>query len=383
MSRLSLPSVCLVLSALSCDSDSGSVKPDPYRQFEIQGSQYDENRHYFLGHFFRDNYEKWLETTPQITSGVKVSHLDIYTLNRAGETEDVRNIVALMDLGEAIRIHAPEIISNQNQPTGNPAWNGANNLFSHLTEYGFEHADVDLQLKFPSFQRGVDYLKVSSARKLDDIEFTVNLDLGYMTLLRRLADDEFLAVSYQYSHNGNVYQVGEMISDYFDREHDEVIYLKMLKPHVVSTEVNTWDLMMKNIYSFNATQVQREEFELDILYRDDVSGQDFFSLPEGLLLTGVPLVEVLGLDRLNQTHDRLSDGNFDFIEGITIDTRNGNIIFPVVEPFGSHLQSWFDIDTEGHLIEKYVYDELYSNTKATVEQGAKNKFVISGKLLKN
>jgi cell surface protein SprA len=40
------------------------------RPFEIIGSGYDESRHFFLGHFFRDNYQAWIRNTPQIISGV-------------------------------------------------------------------------------------------------------------------------------------------------------------------------------------------------------------------------------------------------------------------------------------------------------------------------
>ena len=38
------------------------------REFEIIASDYDENRHFFLGHYFRDNYEKWLKWLIHIIS---------------------------------------------------------------------------------------------------------------------------------------------------------------------------------------------------------------------------------------------------------------------------------------------------------------------------
>ena len=34
------------------------------REFEIRASDYEENRHYFLGHFVRKNYEGWLRGIP-------------------------------------------------------------------------------------------------------------------------------------------------------------------------------------------------------------------------------------------------------------------------------------------------------------------------------
>ena len=91
---------------------------------------------------------------------------------------------------------------------------------------------------------------------------------------------------------------------------------------------------------------------------------------------------MLGLDQLNPNNDPAPDGNFDYIEGITIDPRNGNIIFPVLEPFGRTLKTYFDPLTEQNLISKYVYDTLYRTTRNDAEQiASKDKFFILGKFM--
>ncbi len=351
------------------------------REFDIQGSEYDENRHFFLGHFFRDNYEDWLATVPQITSGVNINRVEVYVLNRNNDTRTTRNIVALLDLGEGTVIHQPEN-TNIGEGNGGANRNGANSLFNNLPNRQTKVDQVSGMLEDNlGFVNGSDYVLVTTARKLDETEYTVNPELGYITLLRRLQSDEVLAVSYQYSFNGEIHQVGEIQTDYSERKDDEVIFLKMLRPNQIATDLPTWDLMMKNIYNLNASQVSREGFQLRVIYRDDATGQDNPSLHEGQFLKDRPLIEVLGLDQLNQNNDRQPDANFDFIEGTTIDTRNGNVIFPVLEPFGSRLQSLFNPDTEGNLIEKFVYTELYADTKAVAEREAtKNKFVITGRL---
>jgi cell surface protein SprA len=74
------------------------------QQFEIRASNYDENRHFFLGHFFRENYEAWLSGLPQVISGVNITRIDVYVLNRNNNTEDTRNFLAFMDLGESDRV---------------------------------------------------------------------------------------------------------------------------------------------------------------------------------------------------------------------------------------------------------------------------------------
>lgn len=347
------------------------------REFEVWAADYEENRHFFLGHFFRDNYQRWMSTLPEIISGVNVTREEIYVLNRNNDTETTRNIVGFMDLGEGTVIFNPADVG---AAQGGPTRNGANNLFGQLSPQSADNVDLFIEGIFPSFESSVDFVKITTARKLDPSEYRVNRELGYVTLNRSLQSDEILAVAYEYTFDGVGYKVGELTEDYQERTDDQVIYLKMLRPNKINTEVPTWDLMMKNIYNLNAAQVGQEGFQLRVIYRDDDSGLDNPSLHEGEQLTDRPLIEVFRLDQLNPQGDRQPDGNFDFIDGKTIDTRNGTIIFPVLEPFGEHLENQFSSD-ESRLVEKYVYDELYDEPQATAELNAtKNKFVISGRL---
>ncbi len=348
------------------------------QQFEIRASNYDENRHFFLGHFFRNNYERWLSTLPQIVSGVNVTRVEVYVLNRNNNTETTRNFLALMDLGEGSRIFNDNVQGRRAGPTQN----AANDLFNRVRNNpdlrNPDQANQILETEF-GMTESTDFVKVTTARKLDISEYRINTELGYITLLRRLQNDEVLAVSYEYTFNGQVYRVGELTEDYQGLTDDNLIHLKMLRPNKINTKVPTWDLMMKNIYNLNTGQVQREGFTLRIHYRDDLTGIDNPSLHEGRRTKDIPLIELLGLDQLNRNNDRQRDGNFDFIEGVTIDTRNGNVIFPVIEPFGKTLRAQFD-DGETVLIDKYVYDTLYNTTKADAELlASKNKFFILGK----
>ncbi|MEM6734522.1 MAG: cell surface protein SprA [Bacteroidota bacterium] len=350
------------------------------REFEIRASEYDENRHFFLGHFFRDNYERWLATLPQVTSGVNITRMEVYVLNRNNDTETTRNVVGLMDLGEGSVIFNDRVIPAGSQPANVPTRNPANNLFNNLNvDLTVGQIDEDLRTRL-LLESDVDYVKVTTARQLDPTEYTFDSRLGYISLTRRLQSDEMLAVAYEYTFNGQPYRVGELSEEYQTRPDDRAIYLKLLRPNQINVDVPTWDLMMKNVYNLNASQVSQEGFQLRVIYRDDATGQDNPSLHEGQNLKDIPLLRVFGLDRLNPNNDRQPDGNFDFIEGFTIDTRNGNIIFPVLEPFGSTLEAQFESD-ENRLVEKFVYDDLYSQPKAEAELNAgKNKFFISGRL---
>lgn len=352
------------------------------REFQVQGSEYDENRHFFLGHFFRDNYEAWLSTAPQITSGVNIRRLEVYVLNLNNETQTTRNIVGFVDLGEGTRILRPTE-PNVGPGLGGATRNEANRLFQNLRPVSFNGVEDFIQSTFPQFDGSQDYYAGSIARRLSETEYTLKDDLGYLSLTRTLGSNEILAVAYEYSYNGQTYKVGELTEDYQGRSDDQVIYLKLLRPDRIDTELPTWDLMMKNVYNLRTrtSQISQDGFELRIIYRDDTQGQDNPFLPEGRALKDIQLLQVFGLDRLNPTNDRQPDGNFDFIEDVTINTRTGNIFFPVLEPFGATLESKFEVPEENDLIEKYVYNDLYEENKTIAELNAnQNKFVITGKV---
>ena len=117
-----------------------------------------------------------------------------------------------MDLGEGSKIHKP---SNSNIGNGveGPNDNTANKLFASLIDKpnlrNIESVNEIMKNDF-SLVNSIDFEKVTSARKLSDSEYKVNGTLGYISLLRKLQNDEVLAVSYEYTYNGKRYQVGEL-----------------------------------------------------------------------------------------------------------------------------------------------------------------------------
>jgi cell surface protein SprA len=358
------------------------------RPFEIVGSNYEENRHFFLGQFFRDNFEGWLGTLPQITSGVNVTRVEVYLLNRQNDTQTLRNVVGFMDMGESGKIYRKDVItsgSNLQAPTSNTA----NNLFSLLGGIPASSDGINEELEGLNLVNGTDFEKITSARKLAPSEYTFNKELGYLTLQRKLQNDEALAVAYEYTYNGRAYKVGELSEDYGNKPENEVAYLKLLRPRKIAVKdqqgkiLPTWNLMMKNIYSLNVSGLTREGFQLRIIYRDDRTGIDNPQLQEGDIARTRQLIRVFGLDRLNPYNDPQPDGNFDYVEKITINSETGAIVFPFLEPFNTALRALFEEEEndalKDQLIRKYVYDTLYRTTKAEAELVAtKNKFYLVG-----
>ncbi|WP_246223736.1 cell surface protein SprA [Fulvivirga kasyanovii] len=365
--------------------DGGGVQG---REFEILASNYDENRHFFLGHFFRDNYEKWLSSIPAINSGVNVTRVEVYVVNRNNDTQTLRNVVGLMDLAEpkAANIYRDAVVTPEAGAVAN--YNGANSLYQQLLGLNSRNADditSRLEGLFGDQSNGLDFEKISSARKLAPNEYIINSRMGYITLFRKLQNDEALAVAYEYTYNGRSYKVGELSEDYSNLNEDQVVFLKLLRPRKINitdaqnNRVPTWDLMMKNIYNLNGTNIAEEGFQLRIIYRDDNTGIDNPQLQQGVTASTKPLIEILGLDRLNQNEDPTRDGNFDYVEGVTIEPESGLIIFPYLQPFEDPLRNEFQ-PQEQSLVEKYVYEELYNKTRNDAELvSGKNKYVITGR----
>ncbi|MGV3590014.1 MAG: cell surface protein SprA [Adhaeribacter sp.] len=350
------------------------------RNFEIRASQYERDRHFFLSHFFRDRYNRALQNLPLVNSGITIRRLEVYITNDNRATENLRNMVATMDLGEAnpTNIHRPDRLNNGSAPT-RPTDNKSNRLYSILTGASRDNDRIDETLDQDVFEKTIDYEHVR-ARRLDPREYTFNPQLGYISLNTQLLPEQVLGVAYEYTFNGQTYQVGELQEDYQNVRENEVIFMKMLRStNPAPVQLPVWDLMMKNIYPLNANQVTRQNFQLRLIYKDDETGVDIPTLKEGERVKDLPLVEVFNLDNVNTNNDRPRDGNFDFLPGITIDPENGRIIFPVVEPFGSFLNEKFT-DQEQALREKYVYQELYELTQTDAQQFTnKDKFFLKGR----
>ena len=348
-------------------------------KFDITGDNYDENRHFFLSHFFRDHYEEAMASVPYVASGFTINKIEVWITNKRGNYDQARNIVAFADLGENSK-HT--ITDWGGTPTGSPDNNG-NTLYEFIRTTPFR----DLQQTSTALEGqngmegGMDFEKIESARLLTSSEYTLNSALGYISLKSALNQDEVLAVAYEYTYNGKVYQVGEFATDGGEElRAPNALALKMLKSSANAPAVKnrgTWDLMMKNIYSLGATSIQQEKFELYVTYRNDSVGTDIQYLNEGPI-SGKQLIRVMNLDRLDQKHNASPDGRFDFIEGLTVYSSGGKIIFPVLEPFGSHLAN--ALGNDPRLVQKYCYQELYDSTLVVAQElSEKNKFHLTGK----
>ncbi|MFC2087294.1 cell surface protein SprA [Bacteroidota bacterium] len=347
-------------------------------EFEIKADEYDANKHFFLSQTFRERYNEALNTLPIINSSVKITKIEVWVTNKRGDFQNARNIVAFMDLAEKDRVN---IYSSDVFPTTRSAYpsNKANNLYKGVNNQTIRDISTVAQSvnAFSTNLRiGQDYEKIENARRLNTSEYKINTKLGYISLNSALNSDEILAVAYSYVAEGDTFKVGEFTNDF---QSPKVLVLKLLKGTNLTPKLNTWNLMMKNVYALGAYQINRNDFRLQIQYQDDETGNSLNYIPEEGMKEN-QIIELLDLDNLNSQLDAYPDGRFDFIEGITINSSNGRVFFPVLEPFGRDMKGAFDkYAKDPSVSEEYVYNELYDSTLTIAQQIAeKNKFVIKG-----
>jgi len=369
------------------------------REFEVFADEYDENRNFFLSHYNQQTFEEALRNLPQINSLFRVSKIQVWITNdrnAVDATDNIREIVAIADLGESERTQSIPAIAPPNRDVFGrslPA-NNSNFLEKELLEDRDAHViDNVVQIVENSpfdLQQIKDYEKVR-ARMLSPSEFSYNADLGFISVNVNVRPNQVLGVAYEYTYNGRVFRVGEFANDVSEKSSDgdectqdpsNVLFVKMLKSSANRIDLPMWDLMMKNVYNIGAYQVDEQEFRMEVLYQDPGKGDKrFIPAPE---LSRFPLLRLLNLDNLNILRDPQPDGVFDFVPGLTINSRNGRVMFPVLEPFGSSLEKEIRerVDNSARaeqLVQQYTFPQLYDSTLFRVKEFPElNRFILKG-----
>lgn len=342
--------------------------------FEIDAADYEENHHFFLSQYFRDNYDAAMKSLPNLKTGVTINRVEVWVTNKTGTTSNTRNIVALTDLGENKKISRTDLWGTGNGPVPT---NNVNTEYTTITQTYPAARNIDQVtsiLDGAGLVGGNDYEKLANARLLNSSEYTINNALGYISLKSGLQTDQVLAIAYEYTYGGVTYQVGEFASDRTNI--NEALFVKSLKNTSNNPKQGNWDLMMKNVY-YLASNIERDKFRLDVKYQSDTTGVYLSYIPEPQVKNQT-LIKLLNADRLDNNNNPHSNGYFDYVEGYTI--SNGRVFFPMAEPFGNGLRKALtDKGVTTAIANKYVFEQLYDSTKTIAKQIAeKDKFILVG-----
>ncbi len=388
-------------------------------EFSLFALDYEEYRHFFLAQYFRDNYDKAVKTYPYINSPIQITRIEVWITNRSARTNNVRNIMALQDLGESdpdkvlldnstanfFNVAPGAYPDNEANKLDPLAIGGSGLLTDEIRDIAT--ARNGFGILSSTVSEGRDYAILESARKLDQSEYKLHSQLGYISLNQQLNNDEVLAVAFQYTVNGQTYQVGEFSGDGVASTtvvnppgiapvvSNNSLLVKMLKSPVLDVANPVWDLMMKNVYNIGAFQLSEEDFVFNVLYTDPspanfIRPEDENSWPAGT--EERILLNLFGLDKLNIYQDPQpeGDGFFDYLSGITVFPEQGQIVFPSIEPFGEYLfellkstdpqEDYSDRNRYNDNQKKYVFKEMYEITKADAADYQRyNKFELKGR----
>ena len=331
------------------------------QEFDIRADDYEANRHFFLSQYFRNRYDDAMRSLPVVNSGARITRIEVYVVNTQANTQDVRNILAFTDIGEhpdymsgdlpmADLTDDPGIGINPNRAPEQLN----NDLFLDLTGMpdvmGFSGAGAAIGAYVgpngaPIYAPGIHYERVGNARRLAQTEFTYNDRLGFISLRQSLNNAEVLAVAYEYTLGGGDVPGGHVESGWLCRPGcpapEDAEELRDAGGAGERRAGSLWDLMMKNVYSLQAFGLSPEDFRIGVWYNDPSTGVDLNYIPRAPL-EGELLIQVLGMDH---RHQRPASTGWCLRfrgqcrhDGGTMNSQNGRVFLPSVEPFGKTLQ---------------------------------------------
>lgn len=326
------------------------------QQLSIRPADYENDRHFFLDFFNRQQFEQNMSNPQQLGQAYQLSEINVWILRESTQSfEGERQAIALVDLGVSQNADSSFALPNEdNDPF-------ADSTFARFRDPSVGASAGDFGVNADEFVEGF-FIPLQ-----EGIDYELNRFLGYLSLKRNLGSRQALAISFKYldPQTGQTISVGDVSQGGGSR-----IFLKLIRPQNATTTNKVWDLMMKNIYSVGASNLTPEGLEVDIKYTEQNVPSS--SLPGRSNI----LLRELGLDRVDNQGGLTPDNKIDFSTG-TLNPATGKIIFPYLQPFGSRIRNLL---TETGLPEEelnsLVFTELYDEKKVNANQLSKNNFYL-------
>ena len=368
----------LALTAVASQKDAQTVQQTitggaDVQAFALAPYEYEDDTHFFLGFAFHNWWDEGHEDESQPTSppgfrnlvGIQVWKHEPALRTSIREDQETTWAVALADLGEP----AP----------GSPAARGLDVLaggeayLGRFDEATGRYENAAAPLPSPQIDRYSDEvlarvratglsasgLPIGPDNILDGetlptdalfnnqfrllregIDYTVDGQLGWLSLTSALTEREVLAVAYQYEGPTGRVTVGDYLRPAQNAEQTGPrTILKLLRAPDPTPESPLWDLTLRNVYRIGGRSLNANTFDLDLTY--EPPGGTPSEIPDGLSLGGRTLLAAFGLDRLNEQGQPRADDTFDFRQGYTVDPGAGRVIFPVRQPFADYVETLF------------------------------------------
>lgn len=207
-------------------------------------------------------------------------------------------------------------------------------------------------------------------------DYNLNEYIGFLTFNTQINNDDIIAVAYRVENGPGAQDdgfYGEFINS--ATTDSQKLILKLVKPANLQPGGNfaqAWKLQLKNIYPVGGRNVKKDGFEFQIKF--EISGQEPIVELPGIEGNNVRLLNAFGLDNYDAADQPNPDNIFDWRTNLTIIPQTGEIIFPVLEPFGRNIpDKLLNRDS-------LKYQLVYDTTKTFAQQQkVKDKWILTGK----
>lgn len=310
------------------------------RPFDLKASQYDGGRHFFLSEFFASKYDEALAHLPLVQSELHIDRVEVWVTTRTQNRTDIviEQVGALASLS----------ISSDTPPDNSTDSDFASMAHKPLSVWRSDAPSPMIEL-------------MEGARRLPEEAYRLHRTLGYLSLKVPLADDEALAVSYEYTYRGQRYRVGNFSEK--DGETD-IIVAALIASRAKEPSSPVWHLMMRNAYALpgGISDLRQEDLKVSVLYRDLSANIERRMLTSGAY-AGASWTTVLGWDKSDSKGEEKPDGAFDFLSDITIDSEMGVLFVPHRRPFETVIRT-----VNGETSYYPVFSQLYDTTLVVAER---------------
>lgn len=311
------------------------------QKYEIHAYDYSPN-HYFVDSIYQNKNENvfnkyYGNATPIPTNHLRIKDIQVWKTTTGLFNPTERKANAYIDLpsrrkGELYKEDLRDITKNNTVP-----------------------GRSEIDRRFILLTEGTDYI--------------IHPETGFVTFKTQIQDQDAIAVSYYVegatnSSDDDIYY-GEFTRDAVGDSTTRLV-LKLIRPSSLQPQFkDAWKLQLRNIYPIGGRRIKEEGFTLDI--KQIVEGGE----PQDNI-NGTKLLQAFGFDNTDKSKTSTTpDGSFDFFSDRTIIPETGEIIFPVLQPFGRDFPTQLPAD--------YKFQAVYDTTVTFAKQDrAKDKFIIVG-----
>ncbi|MDD4050657.1 MAG: cell surface protein SprA, partial [candidate division Zixibacteria bacterium] len=213
---------------------------------------------------------------------------------------------------------------------------------------------------------GSEYTEVGDFETIDETSYYINAKSFYVVFTEQvLGDNDIMAafITVKRAATGLIDTIGDI-------SRSDTLRLKLIKP-TTHTKLNhhVWDYEWRNVYSLSSTNIDLSELDINVFKGTPINNNQDPN-PDALdYQDGLKYLQLLGLDRFNESNEAKPDGQIDRNAGL-VDASLGLLVFGDRHPFDS--RQLFAVATSGdtvrlreHVSEIYTETNQYETQKSS------------------